>query len=193
MPAAAVAPGARCFASARPLGVAKPCTRTNAAAPVTSRVWRVLSEIPHNPCAVATPQVLGFTVCGTTRAVMPRARKFAASTAIEPQRSWRVPSTVVHQTEVAVARGARGFTTCERIAIAAPQACDQEASPTGAIERHSIEPAPQSLLMGSWRFALVSPALRSGSALATKKLLHKLIPIPPRKAGCRSSGKLRSG
>jgi hypothetical protein len=109
---------------------------------------------------------------------MPGARKIGVSTAIELQRSWRVPSTVLHQTEVALVCAARGFTSCQPMAMAAPHARDHAAIPTCAIARHSIEPAPESPLIGSWRFALASPALRSGSPLSTKRLLHKLVPIP---------------
>jgi hypothetical protein len=178
MPAAAVAPSARCFASARPLGVANPCIRTYAFVPVTRRVWCVSGEILNKPCAVLVPRVLAFTACDTMRAVVPGARHFAASTAIELQRSWRVASTVLHQTNVAVVPAAGGFTACQRIPIVAPHARDQEAIPTDAIARHSIEPAPESPLAGSWRFALASPALRSGSALCTKRFLRKPVPVP---------------
>jgi len=178
MPAAAVAPGVACIASARPLTVAKPNIRTHAGVPVIRRAWRVSSEILHKPCAVLTPHVLAFAARGTMRAVMPGARKFASSAEMRLQRSWRVASTVLQTPVVTLVPAADGFTACQPMAMAVPHARDQAAIPSGAIARHAMEPPPEPPLMGSWRFALAAGALHPGSHVRTKMPSRKAAAIP---------------
>ena len=166
MPAAAVAPGVPCIASARPLTVPKPSIRTQAAVPVTRRAWRVSSEIPHNPCAVSTPRILGFTACPAGCELSCRVR---GNLGCRQQSSCSVRGGF--RARLCTRQKSRSFAPLvdsppvSRLAMAAPHARDHAVIPAGAIARHSIEPAPESPLMGSWRFALASPALRSGSPL----------------------------
>ena len=191
MPSAAVALREPCIANARCLTVAKPNVRTRATAPLASFGWRVSAEILHKPNTVLTPRVYGFTTCESVGAAMPRARKFAASTASGLQRSWRVPSEVLHQPAVALTPAARGFTVCEPIAMAAPHARDHVTVASGAIARHAIETAPESPLLGRWRFEFHAAALRAGPHVSAKRMLHKPVSIPIAKAALSLAWKVQ--
>jgi hypothetical protein len=178
MPAATVAPGVACIASARPLTIAKPNIRTHGGVPVTRRAWRRSREILQKPCAVLTPHVPEFTARGTMRSAMPGARKFALSAEMGIQRTWRVTSTDVQTPGVTLVPAAGGFTACQPMAMAAPHARDHEADPSGAIARHAMEPPPESPVMGSWRSALAAAALHPGSHVCTKMPSRKAAAIP---------------
>ena len=182
LPAFTVALGVPRIVTAGLLTVAGASFRTCATAPVVRVGWRVSAETLCKPDTVLAPRVHGVTACESVGAAVPRPRKFAAATANGLQRSWRFTSDVLQQPAIAMTPAVRGFTVSEPIAIATPCVRDYVTVAAAAIARHSIEPVPESPLLGRLCLEFRAPALRSSPPVKTKRLLHKPASIPVARA-----------
>ena len=178
MPAAPVALHAPSVASGLLLAPTKPDVRRHAgsASPVIRRAWRVSAETLHKPCAVPAPHAFGFTASAWMPAAIPNARKSAPSNSTTLP-AWRTPNWVLHQPGVELAPRAPGIAVCQSIAGLAPRTSARTLVSPAATTRRARASSTEPPLIGSWRFKLADPALRSGSPVRTKIPPPKPVPV----------------